>query len=75
VVTAEAARYLTAEEVADRYRVSVSALYTQRHRREDPGALALKIGRRLLWRPADLTRWEDRLLGGGSDGDAPADPE
>ena len=52
--------YLTVEEVADLFRVSVSALYTQRYRSEPPGVLGRKVGRRLLWRRADLDAWFDR---------------
>ena len=52
--------YLTAKEVACQYRLTVSALYTQRHRREAPGVLGVKVGRKLLWRRADLDAWWDR---------------
>lgn len=52
--------YLTAQEVAEQYRLSVSALYTQRHRRENPGILGVKVGRKLLWRRSDLDAWFDR---------------
>ncbi len=54
------AAYLTAEEVAAMYRLTVSALYTQRHRREAPGSLAVKVGRKLLWRQSELDAWFDR---------------
>ncbi len=49
--------YLTVREVADLYRVSVSALYTQRYRSEPPGALGVKVGRRLLWKRSELDVW------------------
>jgi len=52
--------YLTAEEVAAMYRLSVSALYTQRHRGEAPGSLGAKVGRKLLWRQSELDAWFDR---------------
>lgn len=52
--------YLTAEEVAEMYRLTVSALYTQRHRREAPGSLGAKVGRKLLWRQSELDAWFDR---------------
>ena len=49
--------YLTVREVADLYRVSVSALYTQRYRSEPPGVLGVKVGRRLLWKRSELDVW------------------
>ena len=52
--------YLTAKEVAEQYRLTTSALYTQRHRREPPGILGVKVGRKLLWRRSDLDAWFDR---------------
>lgn len=52
--------YLTAEEVASMYRLTVSALYTQRHRGEAPGSLGAKVGRKLLWRQSELDAWFDR---------------
>ena len=52
--------YLTAKEVAAMYRLPVSALYTQRHRREAPGSLGVKVGRKLLWRQSELDAWFDR---------------
>ena len=56
----EAPTYLTADEVAAMYRFTVSALYTQRHRREAPGSLGVKVGRKLLWRQSELDAWYDR---------------
>ena len=52
--------YLTIDEVADRYRTSPGALYTQRYRRESPGVLAVKVGSKLLWRVEDLEEWFER---------------
>ena len=49
--------YLTVEEVADLFRVSISALYTQRYRSEPPGVLGVKVGRRLLWKRSELDVW------------------
>jgi hypothetical protein len=49
--------YLTVREVADLYRVSISALYTQRYRSEPPGVLGRKVGRRLLWKRSELDAW------------------
>jgi len=51
-------RLLTSEEVAERYRVTPAALWTQRHRGEAPGSLGMRLGRRLLWDPEDLRGWE-----------------
>lgn len=53
-------RLLTVEEVAEVLRTTPSALYSSRHRGEAPGALAVRVGRRLLWRPTDLEAWLDR---------------
>lgn len=52
--------YLTAEEVANRYRLTCSALYTQRHRGEAPGSLGVKVGRKLLFRVSELDAWWDQ---------------
>jgi hypothetical protein len=51
--------YLTIDEVAERFRTSPGALYTQRHRGESPGALAVKVGSKLLWNVEDLEQWFD----------------
>lgn len=51
--------FLDILQVAQRYATSPSALYTQRHRGEAPGALAIKVGRRLLWSIEDLKAWEE----------------
>ena len=53
-------RFLTTAEVAERYRLSESALYTQRHRGESPGALGVRVGRKILYRLSDLEAWWDR---------------
>jgi predicted DNA-binding transcriptional regulator AlpA len=52
-------RLLTVEEVAELLRTTRSALYSSRHRKEAPGFLGIKVGRRLLWRPSDLEHWLD----------------
>lgn len=51
------AQLLTVDEVAAIVRVKPTAIYTQRHRGEAPGALGIRIGRRILFRPADLERY------------------
>ncbi|HZD23538.1 MAG TPA: helix-turn-helix domain-containing protein [Acidimicrobiia bacterium] len=48
---------LTVKEVADYLRVTPSALYVQRYRGEEPGALGIRVGKRILYRPADLDRF------------------
>lgn len=52
--------YLTISEVADRLRTSRQALYQQHYRRQAPGALGVKVGRRILWRVSDLEAWFDK---------------
>lgn len=50
---------LTADEVSDYVRTNKNALYVQRHRGEGVGALAIKVGKRLLWRPSDIEAYLD----------------
>lgn len=53
---------LTLKEAADYLRLTPSALYTQRYRGEKPGALGIRVGRRILYRPSDIERFlEERL--------------
>lgn len=54
--------YLTAVEVAALLGRTPGALYVERHRGQPPASLAVKVGRRLLWRRADLDRWWDSQL-------------
>ena len=54
--------YLDSRAVADRYHTSPAALYTQRHRGDAPGSLAVTVGRRLLWREQDLDAWFDEQV-------------
>lgn len=50
--------YLGIEDTASLFpHLTVSALYSQRHRGEAPGALAVKVGKRLVWRRSDLDAW------------------
>ena len=51
------ATYLPVEQVAKRYHTTPAALYSQRHRGQDLGALGVKVGRRILWSEADLEKW------------------
>lgn len=50
---------LNIDETAEYLRLSPTALYSQRHRGEAPGALLVKVGRRLVARQADLDAWLD----------------
>lgn len=53
---------LTVSEAAEYLRLTPGALYTQRHRGEKPGALGIKVGRKVLYRRTDLERFFDELL-------------
>ena len=50
---------LTVQETAEYLRLSPSALYAQRHRGDAPGALSVRVGRKILWRRDDIDRWFD----------------
>jgi hypothetical protein len=55
-------RLLTLEETAEYLRLTPGALYTQRYRGERPGALGIRVGRKVLYRPSDINRFlEERL--------------
>lgn len=55
-------KYLTTEEVAERYRTSPSTVRYWRHR----GYLTVgtQVGRRTLYDPADLDEWDRQRLAG-----------
>jgi hypothetical protein len=53
---------LTLEETARYLRLTPGALYTQRYRREKPGMLGIRVGRRILFRPSDIDRFLDERL-------------
>jgi hypothetical protein len=55
-------RLLTLEETAEYLRLTPGALYTQRHRSEEPGALGIRVGRRILYRPSDIDRFLSERL-------------
>jgi hypothetical protein len=55
-------RLLTLKETAEYLRLSPGALYTQRYRGEKPGALGIRVGRRLLFRPSDIDQFLDERL-------------
>ena len=54
-------QFLTVDELAALLRTSTNAVYSQRHRNQAPGSLAVQVGRRLLWRKSDLDRWWDEV--------------
>ena len=53
---------LTLEETAEYLRLTPGALYTQRYRREEPGALGIRVGRKVLFRPSDIDRFLDEKI-------------
>jgi hypothetical protein len=53
---------LTLKEAADYLRLTPAALYTQRHRGHKPGALGIRVGRKILYRPSDINRYLDEQL-------------
>jgi len=55
-------RLMTLDEAADYLRLTPGALYTQRHRREKPGALGIRVGRQILYRPSDIDRFLNERL-------------
>ncbi len=56
-------RLLTVQETAEYLRLTPGALYTQRYRGEKPGALGIRVGRKILYRPSDIDRFLDERLG------------
>lgn len=53
---------LTLKEAADYLRLTPAALYTQRHRGDKPGSLGIRVGRKILYRPSDISRYLDEQL-------------
>ena len=53
-------KLLTLAEVAEYLQLSPKLSMRRRHRGDGIGALALKVGRHLRWRPSDLESWLDR---------------
>lgn len=53
---------LTLQEAADYLRLTPSALYSQRYKGEEPGALGIRVGRKVLYRPADIDRYLDERI-------------
>lgn len=57
-------RYLTTEEVARRYRTAASTVRYWRH--ISYGPTGIKRGRRVLYDPAELDRWDAEQAGGAA---------
>ncbi|HZD23735.1 MAG TPA: helix-turn-helix domain-containing protein [Acidimicrobiia bacterium] len=53
---------LTLQEAADYLRLTPSALYSQRYKGEEPGTLGIRVGKKILYRPADINRFLDERL-------------
>ena len=53
---------LTLQEAADYLRLTPSALYSQRYKGEEPGALGIRVGRKILYRLTDINRFLDERL-------------
>ena len=51
--------WMTAEEVADRYRISVKGLLKQRSENRMPGSLGRRVGKRVLWASEDLNSYDN----------------
>jgi hypothetical protein len=45
---------LTTTEVANLLRLTPSSLYTQRCRRQEPGSLGFRLGRKIVFRRSDI---------------------
>lgn len=57
--------YLTTEEVAERYRTSTSTVHSWRYKRSGPPSI--RVGKRRLYKLADLVAWEqDRATEGAT---------
>lgn len=53
---------LTLQEAAEYLRLTPSALYSQRYKGEEPGTLGIRVGKKILYRPADINRFLVRRL-------------
>ena len=53
---------LTLKEAADYLRLTPSAMYMQRHRGARSGALGIRVGKKILYRPSDINRFLDEQL-------------
>ena len=57
MVRTEEAEYMTAQEVADHYRLPLQTIYGWRYK--GIGPKAVKLGRHLRYRRNDVDRWAD----------------
>lgn len=53
---------LTIEDVSRYVGLPVSTIYSQRHQRVGVGALAIRLGKHLRWRPEDIDEWLDEQV-------------
>ena len=44
-------------EIAAYFRSTADAIHQQRHRGQNPGALGIKVGKRILYDPAVISAW------------------
>jgi hypothetical protein len=51
-------RFLTPDEVADRYAIPKATLYRQRSFGDPPGCLGIRVGRHIRFDPRRLEAWE-----------------
>lgn len=52
--------YLTLDEFCAAYRISKETVYNQRYRRTNPGSLAVRLGKKLVFRKRDVEAWFDQ---------------
>ena len=57
---------LTIQETSDFLQIPRKSLYAQRYRGEAPGALGVRVGRFVRFRPEDLEAWLEAQLRNGS---------
>lgn len=50
------------KEAAEYLRLTPGALYNQRYRGEKPGALGIRVGRKIVFRPSDIDQFLDEQL-------------
>ena len=56
-VSTPSAQLLTVDELADRLRTTPAAVYSSRYRGQEPAALGMKSGRRLLFNWHEVVKW------------------
>lgn len=57
--------WMTTEETADRYRITVKGLLKQRSESRPPGSLGKRVGKRVLWASEDLDAFDGNEQGIG----------